>query len=446
MEVSHSGLVQDIVSFDPDDIDAAFAELDARYLAGEATAHAHTWSVIVRIYAAFNRHELYPTTADWVNADHRRGIAFSPGDMTAYLRAGRDLTPDTPTYIETVHRLSDLGVVVTHVMKGTSQEGFDAEWREIGILTVEGDLINCCELFDEADLDAALARFDELNRQVPLLKNAATRTWARLTDAFNRRDVDRFLALTTADFRYEDRRKGLRDLVEGPATRKAVQAMFEIPPSSFQRTFEPVAIRGPRLSLVRVRYRDADDPDQPIAVEVLAVTEVSPAGLMCDTASFDPDDINGAFAELTDRWIASGEVAHPEIIKSAHRLTEATNRHDWDALATLSAGAVYVNHRQLSKPGVETITDHMSSIRTMASLVPDFWVEQAEVLTQSAMGVVNHVVLRGTSTDGAAIEIPLVALILLDGDSVTRVETFDADQRNSALARFEELSVESQPE
>ena len=32
------------VVFDPDDIDAAIAELDARYLAGEAAAHAHTWS------------------------------------------------------------------------------------------------------------------------------------------------------------------------------------------------------------------------------------------------------------------------------------------------------------------------------------------------------------------------------------------------------------------
>ena len=34
--------------FDPDDIDAAFAELDARYLAGEAAPHAHTWRVITR--------------------------------------------------------------------------------------------------------------------------------------------------------------------------------------------------------------------------------------------------------------------------------------------------------------------------------------------------------------------------------------------------------------
>ena len=48
------------------------------------------------------------------------------------------------------------------VLHGTSQEGFDAEWRIVELLTVEGDLVNRCEIFDEADIDAALARFDEL--------------------------------------------------------------------------------------------------------------------------------------------------------------------------------------------------------------------------------------------------------------------------------------------
>ncbi len=35
----------------------------------------------------------------------------------------------------------------------------------INLVTVEGDLFNRCEMFDEADLDAALARFDELARR-----------------------------------------------------------------------------------------------------------------------------------------------------------------------------------------------------------------------------------------------------------------------------------------
>ena len=59
------------VAFDPDDLDAAFAELDARYLAGEAASYAHTWSVIAGICAAFNRHEMPATTPDSVYIDHR---------------------------------------------------------------------------------------------------------------------------------------------------------------------------------------------------------------------------------------------------------------------------------------------------------------------------------------------------------------------------------------
>jgi hypothetical protein len=78
-----------------------------------------------------------------------------------------DLTPDLRSHVETVHLLGDFGAVVTQVSYGTSHEGFDAEWRFINLLTFEGDLINRCEVFDEADLDAALARFDELNRPAP---------------------------------------------------------------------------------------------------------------------------------------------------------------------------------------------------------------------------------------------------------------------------------------
>lgn len=71
------------------------------------------------------------------------------------------------TNIEEVHRLNQLGAVYTWAGHGTSQEGFDAEWRGVNIVTVEGALISRTELFDETDLDAALARFDELSPSAP---------------------------------------------------------------------------------------------------------------------------------------------------------------------------------------------------------------------------------------------------------------------------------------
>ena len=72
------------LEYDVDDVDAAFEELDARYLAGEAAAHSHAWSVITRQWAAFNRHEL--PVADWVTIDHRPLAPIDVSDLPAAMR------------------------------------------------------------------------------------------------------------------------------------------------------------------------------------------------------------------------------------------------------------------------------------------------------------------------------------------------------------------------
>jgi DNA-binding SARP family transcriptional activator len=426
------------ISFDLDDIDAAFEELDTRYLAGEAAAHSDAWSVITHTYAAFNRHEL--AAADWVTIDHRPLVAIGPDDLSATIRAVWDLTPDVSIHVESVHRLSSFGAVVTDTMYGTSPEGFDVEWRMIQLLTVEAERIKRCEIFDEADLDDALAGFDEVERRTPPFGNAATRTWVRAAEAFNRRDMDGLLALASSESRYEDRRKGLRDIVEAPSWRKAVGAVLQTAPSSWRMEVEPIAVRGARFSLTRECYRDVDDADRPIAVELLSVVELDDNDLMRETVIFDPDDLDDAFAELTARWVASGEVAYPEPLEAVDRINATINRYDWEAVATHFAGAEYVNHRQLGHAVDGTIADWLSSLETTGSLVPNVWAELAEVLARCAIGIVGRMALKGTSTNGAAIEIPFVVLILLHGERVTRLEAFDEGQRDVAVARLQELN------
>jgi len=201
---------------------------------------------------------------------------------------------------------------------------------------------------------------------------------------------------------------------------------------------EPIAIRGSRLGLTRERWCDTNEADRPITAETLTLMEVDDDGRVRDTVLFDPDDINGAFAELTTRWIASGEVAHPEVIKTQLRVVQAVNNHDWDAYTTLCGGASHINHRQLGT--TDTIADFTSSLQMMVSLVPDLWVEPSEILACSAVGVVASFAVRGTSSAGTAVELPVVMLSLRDGERIKHTEVFDADQRHLALARFEELS------
>ncbi len=259
----------------PDDIDAAFEELDARYLAGEAAPYANTWTAVAGAYVAFNRHEI-PAAPDWVNVDHRRGTTVGPGDMAANIQATWDVAPNIRRSIEAVHRLDNLGAVVTHTAHGTSREGFDAEWRLVALLTFEGDLISRAELFDEADLDAALARFDELHTQARRLANAATASIDPLSEKLAGSRLGRDGG--DAGRRLSDRRSSSRGepwaspMVETARSRNA-RARAEVGVEDITSTV--IATRGERLDLSRTRYSGRDQRPRRFRRPLLVVGEIN---------------------------------------------------------------------------------------------------------------------------------------------------------------------------
>jgi len=419
------------VIFDLDDFDAAIAELDARYLAGEAAAYAHTWSVITAGYAAFNQHE-FPEL-DWENVDHRRARAFAPGELTAYMHATWDLAPDVGGYSQAVHRLSERGAVVTHVVHGTSQEGFEAEWREVVLFTVDGEMICRCEVFDETDLDAALARFDELSRSRPAFGNAATRNCVRVAEAFNRRDGDAIFALANEDGRYEDRRKGLRSVLDGPERRKVIDATLETVPSTWRLEVEPIAVRGSRLSLTHDCYRDMGVAERTVVVEMLHLMDVDAAGLMQYTVTFDPDDIDAALAELDARYLAGEAAAY------AHTwslLTGAYARFNRRDLAATTPDWASIDHR---RGAAFASGDMIAYIQAAWEDSPDttIYIETVHRLTDIG-AVVTHVA-QGVSQEGFDAEWRDIQVLTVDGDLVNRSELFDHDDLDAALARFDEL-------
>ena len=115
--------------------------------------------------------------------------------------------PDVNFYIEAVHRLSNHGAVVTFAAYGTTQDGFDAEWRAVTTLTVEGDLISRGDLFDDANLDSAFARFEQLSPPTRRLENAASQVAERFLACFAARDWDAMADAMADDHFNEDRRR-----------------------------------------------------------------------------------------------------------------------------------------------------------------------------------------------------------------------------------------------
>jgi hypothetical protein len=421
------------VGFDLDDIDAAFTELDARYLAGEASDNAHTWSVIVETYAVFNRHEVPPFAPDSVNIDHRRGIAFAPGELTAYIRAGQTLAPDSRVCIETVHRLSQLGAVVIQVVNGTSRDGFDAEWRQIGLLTVEGDRINRCELFDEADLDAALARFDELHTQAPRLGNAASQAAERFLTKFAARDWTAIAETFADNFSSDDRRRVVGAGVRHGRDAEVADLRSIADIGNTNVTSTPVATRGERLVLTHGRLLFRDEGSEAFFSESLSIVEVNADERIVALVSFDPDDIDAAVEELDARYLAGEAAAYAHTWSFITNAYATLNRHE---LPPKTSDWVTVDHRARTTFAGDGLTAYL---RAGWDLTPDIKMYIEAVPRLSEAGAVLIHSAYGSSREGFDAEWRIILLLTIGGGLVKHGDLFDEADLDAALARFDEL-------
>ena len=418
--------------FDLEDFDAAFEELDARYLAGEAANHSRTWSVIAGGHAALNRHELPPTTPDCVSIDHRRGTAFAPGELIAYFRAGWDLKQDIRTYVEVVHRLSDLGAVCTHAAHGISHEGFDAEWRGVDLLTVEGDMVNRCEVFEEADLDAAIARFEQLNRPEPRLENAASRVYERYRRNFAAADWDAISAMLAHDMFSDDRRR-----MVGAGIRRGRAAEIEdvqtIAGVGANMSADVIATRGERLALSRIRFSTLGQQPQGFLVDALGIIEIDTDELIAARVGFDPDDIDAAFAELDARYLAGEAAVHSDTWSVISQAYAALNRR---ALPTTTPDWTSVDHRRFGTIETNALTPN---IRAFWDITSEARIDVASVHELTNLGAVVAHATHATSREGVEIESGEIVILMVDGDLLSRCEIFDEADLDAALARFEEL-------
>ncbi|MDP7738507.1 BTAD domain-containing putative transcriptional regulator [Mycobacterium paragordonae] len=433
VEVANSQIVSAVV-FDFDDIDAAFAELDARYLAGEAVENSATWSVVMSVYSALNRHELPATTPDWINIDHRPLVAIEDGDLGRWIRAAWDLAPEAVIRVEAVHRLSAAGAVVTHVAYATSREGLEAEWREIGVYTFDGHRISRCEVFSGADTDAAVARFDELQSQPPPLQNAATQALQCLQAHFAARNWVALADELAEDIYTDDRRRvigaGIR---HGRAAEiQGLQAAASVGTKQVTSTF--LATRGERLVLARSRLAPNDQRPAAFYAEMIGVVEVNADHLVTGVVSFDVDDIDAAFAELDARYLAgeAGPCAHTWSVIS--RECAAFNRHELPATEFVT-----VDHRRLLKMATGNL---IGDIEVTWDLMPDVSIRIESVHRLTHLGAVASYVAQGTSPEGFHAEWRITYLVTVDGDHISRCEIFDEADLDAALARFDELTVQ----
>jgi hypothetical protein len=389
--------------------------------------------VIAAAHAGFNRQELPATTPDPVYIDHRPLVSIEGADLAATLRAVWDITPAFSVYIEAVHRLDEFGAVATQVLNGTSQEGLDAEWRMIDVFTVEGDLISRVEVFEEADLDAALARFDELHPQAPRLENAASQVVERFWKYFAARDWDAMAETIADDFWTHDRRRVVNaGVLRGRAVHITnMRAVAEVGFGGLTST--AIATRGHRSALIRIRSSMRGAPPGEVTAEMLSIVEIDADNRLTAAVLFDSDDIDAAFEELEARYLVGEGAAHAHAWSVIARTYAAFNRHEFPST---TPDSVYIDHRPLVANDASDLT---ANIRATWELM-DVSIYIAESVHRlSELGAVVTQTLKGTSKEGLDVEYRMIDIFTVEGDLLTGVEVFDEVDLDAALARFDEL-------
>ncbi len=438
-----------VVRFAPDDLEAAYAELDARFEAGEAAIHprASSWAAAFRhAFAARDWDAMAALSApDQVAQNHRLvgwGTRRGRAAWAPVLQALVELASDTRLRIDHL-RTSDFGFLWTSVWQGTRDGGaYETPWIHVVEVDERGQEIRV-DVYDIEMLAQARARFDEIVARTlppaPRFANAATRAEAELVATFQSRDHERFAELLPSGFRYSDRRRMAQLELDRDQYFEFAQALREM--GAGRLTKEVLATRGERLALHRLRFDVADADVGPSEVEVLDVLETDERGAPAARVRFDADDLDAAYAELDVRYEAGEAAAQARASAWVPAFTRAISGRDWNAVIELCAPSLDAHdHRLVGWGTLKGPAAWVGTQRTLVELAPDarFRLDHQRTCER---GVLIEGVWLGTR-DGGAFEIAVVGVIELDeGGRNRRFDLYDLGQLAQARARFEELTT-----
>ena len=267
--------------------------------------------------------------------------------------------------------------------------------------------------------------------------NLATASMEGGWAAFDNLDLDAARLHFSPDFVWEDRRPivglsgGLDLMLASARERLASGARHQ------RRTI--VGTAGDRVAVGRILWAGGP-PDGRFEVEFLAVHEVNEAGLCTALIFFDPDDERAAQREAWARWAAIEPVAAPWV-ELVNEFTEAWNGHDRARVrACFADDFALEDHRHAGLGRIEGAEAYVDSIVVLWDLAPD----QRLMFGWSWPVVERHGIVvtirrQGTVPDGGPFETEHLALGLARNGRFTRVEFFEIDALDTALARFEEL-------
>jgi ketosteroid isomerase-like protein len=167
VEVDEDGQRTNVVYFDHEDLDGAFAELDLRYLArNEAKEADRLWLAVLNAYNARDWEGLRSLMSeDCIYFDHQpagRGVVDSTDEWIENIRTLIELIPDLRGVARADLRESEGLTLVWAWFYGIDGNGSRIEYEFLFMFAFSGGRVTRLEAFPPEQLNGALALFHEL--------------------------------------------------------------------------------------------------------------------------------------------------------------------------------------------------------------------------------------------------------------------------------------------
>ena len=204
-----------------------------------------------------------------------------------------------------------------------------------------------------------------------------------------------------------------------------------------------VGVAGDRVILQNMLW-SGGPPDGRFEIEYLAVQEADEAGSLAAIVLFDIDDWRDAQREFWKRW-STIDPSVVSITRAVDRVMDAWNGRDRDLLLAVLAENVVVNdHRHSGIGHVEGAEAYAETVDVLWRLVPETRSEGGNVWLASAAdrGVLYTRRIGIVAAAGGEYESEYFTLVLLDGERIRRLEIFEIDDADAAIARFDELRAD----
>ena len=268
-------------------------------------------------------------------------------------------------------------------------------------------------------------------------QTAAAAIWERLARSFDVEEWDAVRAACSSRFTWDDRRPLVG--MTGDVELMIASARERVASGARVEHREVVGMAGDRVAVARVLWAGGPTGGR-FEVEFLVVTEFGTDGLCTAMIHFDPADSRAAQREAWARWTAI-DPTMAELLTNLGEVEDSWNAKDAQRLRVLFAEDLVVEDRRWTGTGRSEGRDaYLRSVTALWELAPQthldggwFW------LASAPHGGVYQCRRAGTLTEGGEFVSDFLCVVVVENGLATRLEVFEVEAGDAALARFEEL-------